>query len=217
MRRRRGARSGSRTVGTGKNFVGGRTRSTGSGGYRGVLEFDRAENPRAGGQFRRELAFTASFSPAELAEITGAKQKPGLEDEFVVVQGVADLVVLLPEEIWLVDFKTDEIRADELPDKTEALRAATETLRASAGKNLFATGHQRAGCTFWRREQRLNFEWGGHMPPLQSRIHSGDSSENPSPAFSGTGGAAEAGFGGCVSAGAFPSRRRTSAGRRSRP
>jgi ATP-dependent helicase/nuclease subunit A len=66
---------------------------------------------------RRELAFTARFSPAELAAITGAKSEPELKDEFVVVQGVADLVVLLPEEIWLVDFKTDEIRKDELPDR----------------------------------------------------------------------------------------------------
>ncbi|MGA2279242.1 MAG: UvrD-helicase domain-containing protein [Verrucomicrobiota bacterium] len=69
---------------------------------------------------RRELAFTARFSPAELAAITGAKSAPGLEDEFVVVQGVADLVVLLPEEIWLADFKTDEIRQDGLPDKIKA-------------------------------------------------------------------------------------------------
>jgi ATP-dependent helicase/nuclease subunit A len=66
---------------------------------------------------RRELAFTARFSPAELAAITGVKSEPGLEDEFVVVQGVADLVVLLPEEIWLVDFKTDEITANELQEK----------------------------------------------------------------------------------------------------
>jgi ATP-dependent helicase/nuclease subunit A len=66
---------------------------------------------------RRELAFTARFSPAELAAITGAKPELELEAEFVVVQGVADLVVLLPEEIWLVDFKTDEIREDELPDR----------------------------------------------------------------------------------------------------
>jgi ATP-dependent helicase/nuclease subunit A len=66
---------------------------------------------------RRELAFTTRFSPAELAAITGVKSEPGLEAEFVVVQGVADLVVLLPGEIWLVDFKTDEIRKDELPDR----------------------------------------------------------------------------------------------------
>jgi len=68
---------------------------------------------------KRELPFTARFSPAELAEITGAKMKAGLENEFVVVQGVADLVVLLPQEIWLVDFKTDRVRADELPEKTK--------------------------------------------------------------------------------------------------
>ncbi len=35
------------------------------------------------------------------------------------MQGVADLVVLLPEEIWLVDFKTDEVRADDLAGKTK--------------------------------------------------------------------------------------------------
>jgi ATP-dependent helicase/nuclease subunit A len=68
---------------------------------------------------RRELAFTARFSPVELAAITGAKSEPELKDEFVVVQGVADLVVLLPKEIWLVDFKTDEIRQDKLPDRVK--------------------------------------------------------------------------------------------------
>jgi ATP-dependent helicase/nuclease subunit A len=63
---------------------------------------------------RRELAFTAKFSPAEVDTFLGKKTPPGLENEFVVVQGVADLVVLLPREIWLVDFKTDEIKSAEL-------------------------------------------------------------------------------------------------------
>jgi ATP-dependent helicase/nuclease subunit A len=66
---------------------------------------------------RRELAFTAKFSPAELSEIIGTKNLQELENEFVVVQGVADLVVLRPKEIWLVDFKTDDVRADELAGK----------------------------------------------------------------------------------------------------
>ena len=66
---------------------------------------------------RRELPFTARFSPPELEALTGVKSAPELKNEFVVVQGVADLVVMLPEEIWLLDFKTDEIRKDELPDK----------------------------------------------------------------------------------------------------
>ena len=76
----------------------------------------RAQPPHS---VRRELPFTAKFSPMELSEIIGAKAEAGLENEFVVVQGVADLVVLLPEEIWLVDFKTDRICADELPAKTK--------------------------------------------------------------------------------------------------
>jgi ATP-dependent exoDNAse (exonuclease V) beta subunit len=66
---------------------------------------------------KRELAFTAKFSPAELSEIIEKKSEAGLENEFVVVQGVADLAVLLPDEIWLLDFKTDEVRPDELPRK----------------------------------------------------------------------------------------------------
>jgi ATP-dependent helicase/nuclease subunit A len=68
---------------------------------------------------RRELAFTAKFSPPELAEILGTKPEAGLENEFVVVQGVADLVVLLPEEIWLVDFKTDDLHTGDLPARTK--------------------------------------------------------------------------------------------------
>ena len=34
-----------------------------------------------------------------------------------MVQGVADLVVMLPEEIWLVDFKTDRLTPAELAEK----------------------------------------------------------------------------------------------------
>ena len=71
----------------------------------------RAQSPDC---IKRELPFTAKFSPVEVDAIIGAKTPPGLEDEFVVVQGVADLVVLLPKEIWLADFKTDEIKPKEL-------------------------------------------------------------------------------------------------------
>jgi ATP-dependent helicase/nuclease subunit A len=76
----------------------------------------RAQPP---GTVRRELPFTARFSPAEIAKITGEKNGAAREDEFVVVQGAADLVVLLPGEIWLVDFKTDAVTAQTLPEKTK--------------------------------------------------------------------------------------------------
>ncbi len=66
---------------------------------------------------RRELPFTARFSTEEIAVILGEKSPSKSAGEFVVVQGVADLVVLLPQEIWLVDFKTDAIISNDLADK----------------------------------------------------------------------------------------------------
>ncbi|HEY1789858.1 MAG TPA: 3'-5' exonuclease, partial [Verrucomicrobiae bacterium] len=68
---------------------------------------------------RRELAFTAGFAPMELDEIFGKEQGRELDGEMIVVQGVADLAVLLPKEIWLVDFKTDDVTAKELPGKIQ--------------------------------------------------------------------------------------------------
>jgi ATP-dependent exoDNAse (exonuclease V) beta subunit len=65
---------------------------------------------------RRELAFTAAFSPRELGafadRFTGAPA-----DEFVVVQGAVDLAVLLPTETWIVDFKTDHVTEAGLPER----------------------------------------------------------------------------------------------------
>jgi ATP-dependent helicase/nuclease subunit A len=86
---------------------------------------------------RRELPFTARFSPGEIAEITGAKPETGLENEFVVVQGVADLVVLLPDEVWLVDFKTDEVGKNELPGKINTYRPQLQ-LYAAALEKIFS-------------------------------------------------------------------------------
>jgi ATP-dependent helicase/nuclease subunit A len=86
---------------------------------------------------RRELPFTARFSPAELAKITGTKPEFGLENEFVVVQGVADLVVLLPDEIWLMDFKTDEVHADGLPAKIKSYTPQLQLYAAALAK-IFA-------------------------------------------------------------------------------
>ncbi len=66
---------------------------------------------------RRELAFTTRFPASEIAKITSPETAAGLAGEFVVVQGAADLVAILPEEIWLVDFKTDRVNAASLSEK----------------------------------------------------------------------------------------------------
>jgi ATP-dependent helicase/nuclease subunit A len=86
---------------------------------------------------RREMPFTARFSPAEISEITGVKIEAGPEDEFVVVQGVADLVALLPDEIWLLDFKTDDVRADALAEKIKTYKPQLQ-LYAAALEKIFA-------------------------------------------------------------------------------
>ncbi len=108
---------------------------------------------------RRELAFTARFNPAELAAITGVKSEPGLEAEFVVVQGVADLVVLLPEEIWLVDFKTDEVTANELREK-KRLYAPQLKLYALALEKIYSRPVTARWLHFLSARKTLNVETG---------------------------------------------------------
>ena len=68
---------------------------------------------------KRELAFTARFSAQAVGTLLGEPPGAGLSGEFVVVQGVADLAVMLPQEIWLIDFKTDRVGPDELADKVK--------------------------------------------------------------------------------------------------
>jgi ATP-dependent helicase/nuclease subunit A len=83
---------------------------------------------------RRELPFTARFaSDALLAILSADSPTPAIDPslrggrrdgvevpggDFVVVQGVADLAVVLPSEIWLVDFKTDRLASTELEQRT---------------------------------------------------------------------------------------------------
>jgi ATP-dependent helicase/nuclease subunit A len=83
---------------------------------------------------RRELPFTARFSPAEISKIIIGEIPTGLENEFVVVQGVADLVVLLPQEIWLVDFKTDALSENELPAKIQIYKPQLKLYASALAK-----------------------------------------------------------------------------------
>jgi len=85
---------------------------------------------------RRELAFTARIGSHDqtlthLGRKTGNQTLTYLDqslgsEEFVVVQGVVDLAAILPEEIWIVDFKTDQFAAASLPDKIKQYRPQLE-------------------------------------------------------------------------------------------
>jgi ATP-dependent helicase/nuclease subunit A len=69
------------------------------------------------GAVNREMPFTARFSAGELQKLTHAATMAGAPDDFVVVQGAVDLAVILSGEIWLLDFKTDDVDERGLPDK----------------------------------------------------------------------------------------------------
>jgi ATP-dependent helicase/nuclease subunit A len=71
---------------------------------------------------QRELEFTARFSMAELQELGCQEYAGTTPGEFVVVQGVMDLVVILAKEIWLLDFKTDQARLSGLEEKIREYR-----------------------------------------------------------------------------------------------
>jgi len=58
----------------------------------------------------RELRFTARLTAETAPEISLLSQIP--KGEFIVMQGAVDLAVLLPDEIWIVDFKTDQAGAE---------------------------------------------------------------------------------------------------------
>jgi len=61
------------------------------------------------GRVRREVPFTARLTGADLGALGfRVAVDLGLE-EYVVAQGVVDLAVIGPEEIWILDFKTDRV------------------------------------------------------------------------------------------------------------
>lgn len=70
-------------------------------------------------QLRRELPFTARFDVAELESVYGLDFS-GAAGEFIVVQGVVDLAIVSEEEIWILDFKTDQFPADQLASRVES-------------------------------------------------------------------------------------------------
>ena len=68
----------------------------------------------------REMPFTARLCGEELKTLHALGSSSALAaDDFIVVQGQVDLAVLLPEEIWLLDFKTDDVAEEALAAKVK--------------------------------------------------------------------------------------------------
>lgn len=83
---------------------------------------------------RRELTFTFALPANELRRLLGQLPDRSLENERVVLQGAADLVVIRESELWLVDFKTDHLAPNAVLERARQyfpqLRLYTRALEA---------------------------------------------------------------------------------------
>jgi ATP-dependent helicase/nuclease subunit A len=113
------------------------------------------------GEVWRELAFTARFSPSDLERLVGAGAAPGeLGGEFIVVQGVVDLAVILPREIWLLDFKTDDLAETEVAGRAE-MYAPQLRLYSHALSRIYHRPVSRADLWFLAPGKSFRVEAGG--------------------------------------------------------
>jgi len=106
------------------------------------------------GQVRRELPFTVRFTPAKVAAITGQPPAGDLAGEFLIVQGAADLVVLLAKEIWLVDFKTDHTDPARQPAKVKTYTPQVNLYAAALAK-IFQRPVTRKHLHFFATQQTV--------------------------------------------------------------
>ncbi len=88
-------------------------------------------------QVRRELVFTVRFSGPEIHALCPAIRPDLPEEDFVVTQGVVDLAVLRESEIWVVDYKTDDVEGADLVERAE-MYALQAKLYAKALEKVYS-------------------------------------------------------------------------------
>jgi ATP-dependent helicase/nuclease subunit A len=110
-------------------------------------------------QLRRELEFTARFSQSELDELVGKSGESSLKEEFVVVQGVADLVLMLPKEILVIDFKTDAVSGREVKERAKTYGVQMR-LYARALERIYGKRVSRAALYFLSARRLEEIELG---------------------------------------------------------
>jgi ATP-dependent helicase/nuclease subunit A len=113
----------------------------------------------------RELPFTARFSPAELASLSGGITSPSLADEFIVVQGIVDMLIVTPEGLVLIDFKTDAVSANELAEKSR-LYAPQLQLYAMAIERIYEKPVRGCWLYFLSAREAVPVGYRGIVPTL---------------------------------------------------
>ncbi len=117
-----------------------------------VGDFWRSEVGRAilahRDRVQREMPFTLRLSVTEMPALSGQhasqNEQPADPGEFVVLQGVVDLAVLLDREIWLLDFKTDAVS-----QQTCAARAETYRVQIDLYARALERIHRRPVTRRW--------------------------------------------------------------------
>jgi ATP-dependent helicase/nuclease subunit A len=117
---------------------------------------------------RRELPFTFRVPADLLSALLGEPSEPGLENEFVVVQGVADLVCVLANELWIVDFKTDAVQPRDLSSKTR-LYTPQLKLYAIALSAIYSRPVTRCSLYFLSCERQVDVAVGNTLPTKPRR------------------------------------------------
>jgi ATP-dependent helicase/nuclease subunit A len=68
-----------------------------------------------GNQVERELPFTMRLDHAQAMRLHLPPSLQPPPEEFLLVQGIVDLAVVGPDEIWILDYKTDRVSPEDLP------------------------------------------------------------------------------------------------------
>jgi len=86
---------------------------------------------------QRELEFTSGFPVSELAELAelagGSVASPSSADQ-VLVQGIVDLAVIGPGDIWIIDYKTDDVPAPAVAERAQRYRPQVELYRRALAR-----------------------------------------------------------------------------------
>jgi ATP-dependent helicase/nuclease subunit A len=124
---------------------------------------------------QRELPFTARFSLPELEQL-GLLHADGLDlsvqalDEWMVVQGVVDLAVVLPAELWILDFKTDHVDPSALARKTELYRPQLQ-LYSRALARIYQRPVRDCWLHFIALRQSVPIRAPAEMPALPGKVN----------------------------------------------
>jgi ATP-dependent helicase/nuclease subunit A len=82
----------------------------------------------------REWPFTFAVPASQWLESDHQTQNSKLKtQDYIIVQGIVDLLVETPKGLVIVDFKTDNVPADKLPDRAKLYRSQLDLYAQAAG------------------------------------------------------------------------------------